>query len=117
MLSWKCALTLTPAGVFTACIAFCIIRSEMVLFDFKEGYCADDFLLAKRFCCKSEALEHVLSDSLVTSALTGRNIGSISDEVCDSWRTWESVWHDITSRGRVASNNLAFATYLTFAVS
>lgn len=44
-------LVVTITGVITALIAGGIVKSEAVLFDLKEGYCARDWTLAKRFCC------------------------------------------------------------------
>lgn len=41
----------TITGIVTALIAGCIVKSEAVLFDYKDGYCARDWRLAKRFCC------------------------------------------------------------------
>ncbi|SAM84916.1 uncharacterized protein UBRO_05881 [Ustilago bromivora] len=41
----------TITGIITALIAGCIVKSEAVLFDLKDGYCARDLRLAKRFCC------------------------------------------------------------------
>ncbi len=37
--------------IVTALIAGCIVKSEAVLFDLKDGYCSRDWRLAKRFCC------------------------------------------------------------------
>ena len=44
-------LIVTITGIVTAIIAGCIVKSEAVLFDLKDGYCARDWRLAKRFCC------------------------------------------------------------------
>ncbi|KAN0061253.1 hypothetical protein ACQY0O_006099 [Thecaphora frezii] len=44
-------LIVTIAGIVTALIAGCIVKSEAVLFDLKDGYCQRDWTLAKRFCC------------------------------------------------------------------
>uniref|UniRef100_V5EIJ2 Chloride channel protein n=2 Tax=Kalmanozyma brasiliensis (strain GHG001) TaxID=1365824 RepID=V5EIJ2_KALBG len=44
-------IIVTITGVITALIAGCIVKSEAVLFDLKDGYCAKDWKLAKRFCC------------------------------------------------------------------
>ncbi|SPO29570.1 related to chloride channel protein [Ustilago trichophora] len=44
-------IIVTITGVITALIAGCIVKSEAVLFDLKDGYCARDWRLAKRFCC------------------------------------------------------------------
>jgi chloride channel 3/4/5 len=44
-------IIVTITGIVTALIAGCIVKSEAVLFDLKDGYCAKDWRLAKRFCC------------------------------------------------------------------
>ncbi|KAJ1023093.1 hypothetical protein NDA16_003246 [Ustilago loliicola] len=44
-------IIVTITGIITALIAGCIVKSEAVLFDLKDGYCARDWRLAKRFCC------------------------------------------------------------------
>ncbi|PWY96911.1 hypothetical protein BCV70DRAFT_234218, partial [Testicularia cyperi] len=44
-------LIVTITGIITALIAGCIVKSEAVLFDLKDGYCARNWRLAKRFCC------------------------------------------------------------------
>ncbi|SPO46984.1 related to chloride channel protein [Moesziomyces antarcticus] len=44
-------IIVTITGIVTALIAGCIVKSEAVLFDLKDGYCARDWRLAKRFCC------------------------------------------------------------------
>ncbi|SNX85868.1 related to chloride channel protein [Melanopsichium pennsylvanicum] len=44
-------IIVTITGVITALIAECIVKSEAVLFDLKDGYCESDLRLAKRFCC------------------------------------------------------------------
>nr|XP_019011401.1 voltage-gated chloride channel [Kwoniella pini CBS 10737]OCF50182.1 voltage-gated chloride channel [Kwoniella pini CBS 10737] len=44
-------LVVTIVGVLSAVIAFFIIRTEMALFDLKEGFCGSSWGTAKRFCC------------------------------------------------------------------
>ncbi|PWN47941.1 hypothetical protein IE53DRAFT_364295 [Violaceomyces palustris] len=44
-------LIVTITGIVTALIAGCIVKSEAVLFDLKDGYCERNWRLAKRFCC------------------------------------------------------------------
>lgn len=41
----------TIVGILTAVVAFLIIRTEMAVFDMKEGYCTSSWGTAKRFCC------------------------------------------------------------------
>nr|XP_018261404.1 voltage-gated chloride channel [Kwoniella dejecticola CBS 10117]OBR83562.1 voltage-gated chloride channel [Kwoniella dejecticola CBS 10117] len=44
-------LVVTIIGILSAVIAFFIIRTEMALFDLKEGFCGSSWGTAKRFCC------------------------------------------------------------------
>lgn len=77
-------------GFLTACIAFAIIRSEMWLFDLKEGYCAQDWRRAERFCCA----------------------GSHDDAggaACPEWRTWSRVWQERRGREPTLVALLAYA--------
>lgn len=80
-------ILVSVVGFCTACIAFAITRSEMWLFDLKEGYCAADWRTAKRFCCPA-------------------------DFECASWRTWEQVWDERTGEGEAAG----LLIYVAFAV-
>lgn len=87
----------TLIGFLTACIAFAIIRSEMWLFDLKEGYCSHDWRLAERFCC---------------AALPN---GDLGDE-CPAWRTWAQVWRERGGhRPELAAYTMYTLTALTFA--
>jgi chloride channel 3/4/5 len=58
-------------GIVTAVIAFLIIRAEMALFDLKEGFCANSWGTAKRFCCVPH---HERPDGV--------------EEVCGDWIEW-----------------------------
>ncbi|KAG8904478.1 hypothetical protein FRB99_001690 [Tulasnella sp. 403] len=59
-------LIVTIVGFLTAIIAFLIIRSEQLLFDFKEGYCATSVFKAKRFCCAASSDTSVPFQTYVT---------------------------------------------------
>lgn len=63
-------LLATLIGALTACVAFLIIRSEMVFFDLKNGYCSRKWGSPERFCCAS--VGHTDSGG----------------EGCSDWVTW-----------------------------
>ncbi|OCF76116.1 voltage-gated chloride channel [Kwoniella mangroviensis CBS 8886] len=67
-------LVVTIIGILSAVIAFFIIRTEMALFDLKEGFCGSSWGTAKRFCC---APRHPSSP------------GDMGDtESCGDWIEW-----------------------------
>ncbi|KAK0212563.1 chloride channel [Desarmillaria ectypa] len=74
-------IIVTIVGFFTAVVAFLVVRSEQWLFDLKDGYCKDNWLLAKRFCC------HKLDESsaLFVSFFSG---DPALEENCPEWATW-----------------------------
>ncbi|GAA5864466.1 hypothetical protein JCM3774_005137 [Rhodotorula dairenensis] len=80
-------ILVTLIGFFTACIAFAIIRSEMWLFDLKEGYCAQDWRHAKRFCYRAASDDPA-------GKLTGAAVELSSESGCPNWRTWGQVGHE-----------------------
>ncbi|GFZ49454.1 Probable chloride channel protein UM03490-D [Saitozyma sp. JCM 24511] len=61
-------------GVVSAVIAFMITRSEMALFDLKEGFCTTSWGTAKRFCCAPHR--------------SGPTSPGGDDEVCGDWMEW-----------------------------
>ncbi|CDS00776.1 hypothetical protein [Sporisorium scitamineum] len=65
-------IIVTITGIVTALIAGCIVKSEAVLFDLKDGYCARDWRLAKRFCCPYGDAPDRDHPSIATSALSYR---------------------------------------------
>ncbi|KAF9268924.1 hypothetical protein L218DRAFT_954350 [Marasmius fiardii PR-910] len=82
-------IIVTIVGFLTAVIAFLVVRSEQLLFDFKEGYCTKKWYLAKRFCCPQV-------DELVSMMQ--------QENICLSWRTWPEVFkwkHGETGEGVV----------------
>ncbi|RXW25621.1 hypothetical protein EST38_g268 [Candolleomyces aberdarensis] len=71
-------IIVTIVGFLTAIVAFLVVRSEQLLFDFKEGYCEDGWLKSKRFCCPATQ--------------SGRPISPYaSEELCEAWQTWSEV--------------------------
>ncbi|CBQ68494.1 related to chloride channel protein [Sporisorium reilianum SRZ2] len=65
-------IIVTITGIVTALIAGCIVKSEAVLFDLKDGYCARDWRLAKRFCCPYGGSPDWDHPSIATSAWSYR---------------------------------------------
>lgn len=82
-----------PPGFLTACIALLIIRTEMALFDLKEGYCSTSWGSAKRFCCGVPSRQ-----------------GDASAE-CADWVEWGLLSPDS------AWQSYSFAAYFVIAVS
>jgi len=95
-------IIVTIVGFLTALAAFLIIRTEQVLFDLKEGYCGDNWLLAQRFCCPSS------DDAIFTSRPP-------SDTSCPAWRSWPEVFHSAPEAS--SSLTIEFASYIIIAVS
>ncbi|KAG5639396.1 hypothetical protein H0H81_002928 [Sphagnurus paluster] len=71
----------TIVGFLTAIVAFLVVRSELWLFDTKEGYCRDAWWKAKRFCCPA-------LDEIVISPR-----GHPTAEHCPEWKTWAEVFY------------------------
>ena len=76
-------IIVTLVGLFTAIVAFLVVRAEQWLFDLKLGYCRADWKQAKRFCCADEpnGLKHPTYPFPVST-----------EETCDGWRTWVEVF-------------------------
>ncbi|KAM0755539.1 hypothetical protein T439DRAFT_341321 [Meredithblackwellia eburnea MCA 4105] len=120
-------VVVTIVGVITACIAFMIIRSEMVLFDLKDGYCSTSPLKAKRFCCPvlkkvdvTNSATHLRSLWLVTKPQLDLGYSSTSKgEACENWRTWGQVWSGSKAGGIGGAGDLIpvdFVAYTLIAV-
>ncbi|GAA6035182.1 hypothetical protein JCM8097_006407 [Rhodosporidiobolus ruineniae] len=113
----------TLIGVATACIAFGVIRSEMVLFDLKEGYCTTGWTTAKRFCCRT-ALGTALEKQKEETPLGGfmlRGWAAVQEgppgETCPSWRTWAQVWEAWTGEGEGAGETFEFTAFAVIAIA
>ena len=72
------------AGLLTACVAFVITRSEILLFESKLGYCTTGVFTARRWCCPVEAEAAPRSSMLSTWRAT-------ETEDCPNWRTWSEA--------------------------
>ncbi|GAA5834523.1 hypothetical protein JCM9279_004343 [Rhodotorula babjevae] len=94
-------------GFCTACIAFAITRTEMWLFDLKEGYCAPSWRSAKRFCCADTAVGAFAPLALVAG----------DEPECARWRTWSQVWDERVGAGAGASRLAGPLMYLVVALS
>jgi chloride channel 3/4/5 len=94
-------IIVTIVGFLTAIVAFLVVRSEQLLFDFKEGYCEHSWLKSKRFCCPPSQ--------------SGRPISPYaSEELCEAWRSWSEVLS--SSRGAEAGL-VEYVSYTSIAVS
>ncbi|KAK4055337.1 hypothetical protein OIV83_000620 [Microbotryomycetes sp. JL201] len=107
-------ILVTLIGFFTACVAFMIISTEMVLFDYKDGYCTNDLYAAKRFCCNSAAPQTSVSSLFGLTSWTDTMSVSVSE--CKDWKTWNQVWTE-KLEGSTLVTVFAFATYLVIAVA
>jgi chloride channel 3/4/5 len=85
----------TIVGVLTALAAFGIVRAEMTMFDYKEGFCAGSWWKARRFCCPTLAEEAAPNFSV--SHLPGAS-NSVPEEMCANWRTWSEVFGQAAER-------------------
>jgi chloride channel 3/4/5 len=111
-------------GFATACIAYLIISSEMLLFDLKEGYCSTDIFQPKRFCCrKIVPLQTINPYKLwaikptgamsTTSFLKGWSASS-NVEACENWRTWGQVWNGRPAGGVAGGDDDWAVDYFSF---
>ncbi|BGP36814.1 hypothetical protein JCM10449v2_000716 [Rhodotorula kratochvilovae] len=100
-------IVLSVVGFVTACIAFAITRSEMWLFDLKEGYCVANWRSAKRFCCRDNAFGAFAAQALL----------SRGEEECTGWRTWTNVWESWTGKGEGTSRFASYIMYILFALA
>lgn len=90
-------------------IAFMIIRTEMALFDLKEGFCSTSWGVAKRFCC---APHH--SGPTPPAGDT--------EEVCGDWVEWGQLFSPADQEGPGAEGqwiwgSSEFVAYTIVAVS
>ncbi|KAH6910369.1 voltage-gated chloride channel [Coprinopsis sp. MPI-PUGE-AT-0042] len=88
-------IIVTIVGFLTAVVAFMVVRSEQLLFDFKEGYCAEGWWKARRFCCP------MVADGTLTEP-----------DPCDAWRTWSEVFE---TQGN-EQDFVEYASYTTIAL-
>ena len=83
-------------------IAFLIIRTEMAMFDLKEGFCSNSWGTAKRFCCAPH-----------------RKSGA-PEEICGDWIEWGQFFkpRDRTApKGQFVFGEAEFLAYGAVAVS
>ncbi|KAG5648490.1 hypothetical protein DXG03_003101 [Asterophora parasitica] len=90
----------TIVGFLSAIVAFIVVRSELWLFDTKEGYCRDAWWKAKRFCCP--ALDDIFT------APEGMEV------ICQEWRTWADVFSQ--GEGGVGAEFAEHALYALIAL-
>ncbi|SCV68354.1 BQ2448_475 [Microbotryum intermedium] len=86
-------ILVTMIGIITALVAFMITSSEMLLFDLKDGYCAPNPRLAKRFCCPIARRVTAASVFSLMSVVRSPFVNE-TQEHCENWRTWGQVWLD-----------------------
>ncbi|KAK1230447.1 hypothetical protein PQX77_006457 [Marasmius sp. AFHP31] len=96
-------IIVTIVGFLTAVIAFLVVRSEQLLFDFKNGYCKEKWYLAKRFCC-SQVDEVALMFS-----------NNLSEEGCPAWTTWSEAFTG--KRDQSGEDFLDYVAWTVIAIS
>ncbi|KAJ8475169.1 hypothetical protein ONZ45_g15702 [Pleurotus djamor] len=99
-------IIVTIVGFLTAVVAFLVVRSEQWLFDIKEGYCADSWSKAKRFCCP-------VAGEIVNELFTHVD----PDENCPAWRTWTQALGNSGREEDVESNFTEYLVYASVALS
>ncbi|GAA5899900.1 hypothetical protein JCM6882_006997 [Rhodosporidiobolus microsporus] len=118
-------LLVTVIGACTALIAFCIISSEMVLFDLKEGYCAGQgWTTAKRFCCRAPVVTaaaqqgrtSLMGSYVMRGWATPGVVAQQLEEHCPDWRTWAEVWEDWTGEGTGAGEAVGYGAFIVIAL-
>ncbi|GAA6001698.1 hypothetical protein JCM10207_002272 [Rhodosporidiobolus poonsookiae] len=120
-------LLVSLIGFCTACVAYCVVSSEMVLFDLKEGYCTKGWTIAKRFCCR-EVKAAVASTSPARLAVSPfgtyhlrgwsapASLAEAGEAACENWRTWAQVWQAYTGGSEEAGAVAGYAAYVLLAV-
>ncbi|KAF5385897.1 hypothetical protein D9615_002221 [Tricholomella constricta] len=94
----------TIVGFLSAVVAFLVVRSELWLFDTKDGYCRDAWWKAKRFCCPA------LDDIFTPLEGAGQPI----EHVCQEWRTWADVFSQ--DQGGAGAEFAEYALYAFIAL-
>ncbi|KAK2875407.1 hypothetical protein FQN49_001605 [Arthroderma sp. PD_2] len=74
-------------GLLTACIAYFVDVTEIVIYDLKEGFCSNNWFMSKKHCCPSE-------------------------EECAAWRSWSEILESST----IDSKWVDFAAFVFWAV-
>jgi chloride channel 3/4/5 len=97
----------TIVGFLTAVVAFMIVRSELWLFDIKNGYCATGWWKAERFCCPG------FDDAVLA---TPYFVKRSPLDACEHWRTWADLFAGNNSP-QLRDDLLAYLTYAGIAVS
>ena len=98
-------LIVSIVGFLTAIAAFLIVRAEQWLFDVKDGYCAEGWWRAKRFCCQVVDED----DLLRLVAVAG------PADACRAWKSWGQL---LTNRDTEDATEEAveYVAYAAFAV-
>lgn len=76
----------------TAVVAFMIVRSEMFLYDLKEGYCSTAWYKPQKFCCMKE------------------------EGYCKQWRSWAEVFGAPEKEGTFAMIGIEHVSWTIIAV-
>jgi chloride channel 3/4/5 len=103
-------------------IAFLIIRTEMALFDLKEGFCSTAWISPKRFCCTPRNQFFPLSSTASFLSLPSPIFGGLEEhhlpsevEECPDWITW-GEWIGNESEGIWSGLDFGVAEFGTYAL-
>jgi chloride channel 3/4/5 len=96
----------TIVGVLTAVLAFLIVRTELWLFDTKDGYCRNAWWKAKRFCCPRFSGIHQIPGTTTDTYM--------QEDDCFDWRTWADVVSQ--TKGSVGEDIVTYISYALIAV-
>jgi chloride channel 3/4/5 len=90
------------------------VRSEQVLFDWKEGYCTTGWWKARRFCCT------ITDDNVILSQPWMISLVQPEEPTCSTWRTWADVFDPSARKSgswiNLESELVEYATYTCVAV-
>ncbi|RDB25370.1 H(+)/Cl(-) exchange transporter 5 [Hypsizygus marmoreus] len=98
-------VVVTIVGFLTAVVAFLVVRSELWLFDTKEGYCRDSWWKAKRFCCPNASEIHSVPGAFPYS----REVS------CNEWNTWADVF--AKGESGIRTDAIEYISYSLIALS
>lgn len=105
-------IIVTIVGFLTAIAAFLIVRSEQLLFDFKEGYCSAGWWKAHRFCCNALPDDIQISGPGVSAFRASR----VDEDQCDAWRTWSEVFGPVAEKpGQWMGLHTGLTEYVAYA--
>ncbi|KDQ57485.1 hypothetical protein JAAARDRAFT_130295 [Jaapia argillacea MUCL 33604] len=119
LLGW---VLVTVVGFLTAIVAYGVVKSEKLLFDWKEGYCGGGMWWKDKSACCPQSDEEVNGGfggmlpwgkgrEVVAFGLTSGGEG-----VCVAWRTWSDVFGEGKSVFGLEPEMIEYASYTCVAL-